>query len=180
MVSIEVLDPTVPPRSALAITPAPRLAKLNGRSLGFVNNNKPNVPVLFDELSSQLGEQYEMTEALRVRKPQAPVRISADDLRHFEQKCDAVILAVADCGSCTSWLVRDMLALEEVGIPTVLIASQVFVNLATAEALANGLPSISMIEVPHPFDVPEASDVVDLARKIIPEVANLLLASSPS
>lgn len=180
MASIEVLDPTVPPRSASTIAPALRLAELNGRKLGFLNNNKPNVPVLFDELSSQLGEQHGMIEALRVRKAQAPVRVSADDLRNLEQKCDAVILAVADCGSCTTWLVQDMLALEEVGIPTVLVASQVFVNLATAEALANGLPSISMIEVPHPFDVPNASDVVDLARKIIPEVTNLLLASSRS
>lgn len=178
MASIQVLDPTVPPRSASAIPPAPRLADLNGRKLGFLNNNKPNVPVLFDELSNQLGGQHGMIEALRVRKPQAPVLVGAEDLEHLEQQCDAVILAVADCGSCTSYLVRDMLLLEEAGVPTVLVATEVFVNLATAEALANGLPSISMIEVPHPFDVPNASDVVDLARKIIPEVANLLLVGS--
>ena len=75
---------------------AARLGSLEGAVIGFLDNNKPNVGPLFETLEQELRRDYGIQAVVRRQKPQAPIPIAEDDLREFKERCQAVILAMAD------------------------------------------------------------------------------------
>lgn len=88
-----VLDPTAG-RAAAGIETAPRLASLDGASIGLLDISKPRGDVFLDRVEQLLTERGATVH--RYRKPTfakpAPV-----DLRHeIATNCDAVIEALAD------------------------------------------------------------------------------------
>lgn len=88
-----VLDPTAG-RLAEGLTPATRLASLDGKVIGLLDITKPRGDVFLDQLHVEL-EARRLT-VRRFAKPTfakpAPV-----DLRHeIAESCDAVIEALAD------------------------------------------------------------------------------------
>src|SRR5215471_17638267 len=67
------------------------------------------------------------------------------------RECDAVLGTTADCGSCTSWLMRDMVELERRGVPTAAYTAQIFDDDAHWSAKTFGLPELPIVLVPQPF-----------------------------
>ena len=88
-----VLDPTAPPHHA------PRelrtLDALAGKTIGFIDNAKPNFNYLVDDLGELLVSRYQVAAVVKHRKPgQVPVEESA--LRDMVARCDAVITGSGD------------------------------------------------------------------------------------
>ena len=88
-----LLDPTSE-RVPAARLRAPRLAALEGRTIGLLDIAKARGDVFLDQLEKRLAERG--AKILRFKKPTftkpAPI-----DLRHeIAQKCDAVVEALAD------------------------------------------------------------------------------------
>ncbi len=77
--------------------------------------------------------------------------LTDEDAEHVVATCDAVVGTTGDCGSCTSWLVRDMVLLEGLGIPTVAYVSETFVDDARHSAETFGLKELPLVVVPAPF-----------------------------
>ena len=92
--SMRVLDPTAEEAAVAAISAA-RLASLEGRTVGLLDNGKIRVRELLDHVEEMLRSQYGVAQVLRVRKPDAsrpaPPEVMAD-----LKCCEAIISAVGD------------------------------------------------------------------------------------
>lgn len=90
---IEVLTPIdedKPPEQM----PAPRLATLDGKVLGFLGNTKENLEALFDVIQGELSQKYELKEVVRRQKAHYAMRAPLLLLEEFAKTCDAVIVGV--------------------------------------------------------------------------------------
>jgi len=77
---------------------------------------------------------------------------SEDELARLAvSQVELVIVASADCGSCTSWCIHDAIELERRGKPAIVLVTSAFLSLAAAEAKAFGLQSLRIVEIPHPL-----------------------------
>ena len=88
-----VLDPIAPPQHA-ARTPTV-LDGLAGKTVGFIDNAKPNFQYLVDDLGDLLVSRYKVAAVVKHRKPgQVPVEESV--LKDYVERCDAVITGSGD------------------------------------------------------------------------------------
>jgi hypothetical protein len=66
-------------------------------------------------------------------------------------KCDLVIIASGDCGSCTSYVIHDAVELEKRRTPTISVCTSEFLALGRVEAEALNMPYLAILEIPHPL-----------------------------
>ena len=74
---------------------APRLSSLAGRTVGLLNNGKPRVHELLNDLEILLRTEHGMAEVLRCTKPDAS-RPMPPEMLAAMHACDAVIVGVGD------------------------------------------------------------------------------------
>jgi hypothetical protein len=70
--------------------------------------------------------------------------------------------------------VHDGIAFEERQIPTAVLATEVFLNAARAQAQALGMPGFTVIGVPHPVQNLTPDEVRQRADLVIEEVVQKL------
>ncbi len=88
-----VLDPIAPLQHAARTQTV--LDGLAGKTIGFIDNAKPNFQYLVDELAELLVSRYKVATVLKHRKSgQVPVAEAV--LKDFEERCDAVITGSGD------------------------------------------------------------------------------------
>ena len=92
---VTVLDPTAEPRP-VPVPLAPRPATLAGKTIGFLNNSKPNVDALFDTLEDRLRERFEVSGVVRRSKKAAAIPAERILLEEFARECDVAIVAICD------------------------------------------------------------------------------------
>jgi len=152
---------------------ADRLDDLEGTTIGFLDNSKPNADVLLDEVAGVLTDDHGVAETVSVRKDKSPT--PADSLADtLAVRCDAVVNAYGDCGSCTSWCVYDSIDLERRGIPVATVNSDEFANLGQSEARSLGMPGLPIVTVPHPMGDIEDPEVRERARAVVDEIVAVL------
>jgi hypothetical protein len=89
---IEVLVPVA--ASAVEEGPlAQRLDGLEGRTIGFLNNQKANAGALLDHVADHLRRQARFGEVHQTKN--ATAGAPAGVMEHL-RRCDAVVLAIAD------------------------------------------------------------------------------------
>jgi hypothetical protein len=71
--------------------------------------------------------------------------------------------------------VHDGIAFEERHIPTAVLATEVFLNAARAQAQALGMPGFTVISVPHPVQNLTPEEVRQRADSVIDEVLHKLV-----
>ena len=91
--SIRLYDPTAQPR-AIDARLAPRLASLQGKRLGILDNGKANADVLMLAMAKILQERYGVGEIVKREKPVAgpPKPEVVDALA----QCDLALVGSAD------------------------------------------------------------------------------------
>lgn len=156
---------------------APRLKSLQGTTIGLLDNTKKNADHLLREVGEILVRDHGVRAVVSRRKisssPAAPAEM-LDDLA----RCDAVINAYGDCGSCASWCIHDGVTLEKRGIPTATVNSDAFVVLGQHEAIALGVPGLPIVTVPHPMgDVP-VEEVRRRAAAMVAQVIHVLTSDA--
>jgi hypothetical protein len=71
------------------------LDNLRGKTVGFIDNAKPNFQFLVDDLEAELTARFGVKAVRKHRKPgQVPVDLQA--LKQLAQECDAVITGSGD------------------------------------------------------------------------------------
>jgi len=160
-------DPTAEPR-ILASGLAPRLASLEGKRVGILDNSKANAGTLMLAVVARLKELYGVRDVVKREKgiagPPSP-SIMAD-----LTKCDFVLVGSADSGSCTSWSIHGAIVLEQQGIPTVVMGTFEFEQLAKLEARNRGLAELPLALIPHPLGGIREEEVIkkaDLAIDLV-------------
>ena len=95
MAAITVLHPAAQD-VAQKHTLAPRLASLQGMTLGLIDNHKKNADVYLDEVSRLLKTQYGVARIINYRKDSQSMPTPAAVMDDLAAQCDAIIHAVAD------------------------------------------------------------------------------------
>ena len=80
--------------------------------------------------------------------------------------CDAVIIALSDCGSCTSCSTHDLNDLDKNGIPGVSVLTEEFRKAFQSQKQAIGLDAAS-IYVPHPMQNKTTEELHEFANNSI-------------
>jgi hypothetical protein len=74
---------------------AARLRSLEGARIGFLDNTKVNLDILFGEIGAVLEHQYRVADTERVRKPSMAGPMTAANREHLRQ-FDAIVTAMGD------------------------------------------------------------------------------------
>lgn len=69
---------------------------------------------------------------------------------------------------------RDVIEMEALGKPSVLVGTHVFVDAAEKQARLLGAPDARRVFVPHPIQDRTDDEVRDLARAVAPELIGAL------
>jgi hypothetical protein len=89
---VKLVNP-VGQRAAAAVTLAPRLATLNGKSIGFIDNMKPNANLFVQYIEEMIRAEYPDVRTQTVRKNYTSSRLIANQL---EGKVDCLVNAWGD------------------------------------------------------------------------------------
>ena len=92
---IDILDPTAPlPAHGRLARRA--LANLSGKTVGFIDNSKPNFNFLVDAVGELLTTKYGVKAVLKHRKRAASLAVAPAVLDEWSSQCDLVITGSGD------------------------------------------------------------------------------------
>jgi pseudouridine-5'-phosphate glycosidase len=93
--TLKILDPTVQPERAESVV-AKRVAGLDGKVLGLLNNSKVNGDRLLALVREELLARYDVRDVVAMTK--AGASTVADDamLEALAARCDVVVTAIGD------------------------------------------------------------------------------------
>lgn len=149
----------------LELNPIPR--KIGKISL--IDNTKPNADVILNIIKENLKNM----DFLNVKKP-AGAPATPEQIKKA-CKADMSILAVGDCGSCTTWVILDAIKLEKEGTPTISICSHKFSQFARSLARSHGANNLRIVEIEHPISGQKKEEIVAKTQDLIPKIKNLFL-----
>ena len=132
--------------------------------LKALGGDAQSVTALFHRLNSVLPVDQQI------------VAVPPDMLADLVAACDVVVVGVGDCGSCSASAVADGLALEDAGIPAVVVCSDAFGVTADAMAALQGSPGYRYVQIPHPVAPLEADELRQRAVAALPEIVATLTA----
>ncbi len=153
---------------------AARLNDLGDKKIALFWNGKSNGVVLLDEIGKLLIQRFDKVKLDRLN---LSIGIGQEKREEIARDYHAVIAAAADCGSCTSHLFRDSIAIEKSGTPVVAIGTNFFIKQGRWIADAEGLPSLRSIEIPHPLAGLSQEVIRERAGAIIEGIISGLICS---
>ena len=117
--------------------------------IGLLNNSKPNVDYFLEGVEQKLQSVENPDDVLVFVKPRSAG--PCPDIDQIAERCDFVVNAVADCGSCTAWSIHDSIELEQMGVATVTVVTESFKDVSVSVAAAIGMPNLPICVIPHPL-----------------------------
>jgi hypothetical protein len=162
------------------VTLAPSPNVLAGVRIGVLDNGKPNAGVLLTRVGEQLGARTGAVLTLVTEKgpgANAATPCTPAVMDRLVEQCDVALTGSADCGSCTSWSVHDMIQLEHHGVPTVVATTTGFADLTRRVAAGFGLPDARIAVFPHPLGGTDHDTITAWADAAVDEIVALLTRS---
>ena len=95
LIALGLVDPTDRPKPR-EHRAAPRLATLNGKRAGLLDNHKANADVLLEELQQLLAGRFELAGETWVHKFIYSREATPTELDRLAERCDFVVTAVGD------------------------------------------------------------------------------------
>lgn len=140
------------PSTAAPSSPVIAIAERHpGGRVGFLSNRKPNV-TLIEQVFARLARETGVASTVTVYEKKGPGEGAAQDLLdQIAAECDAVVVGIGDCGSCTSWSAHDAVQLETRGLFTTMVCSDAFEPLAAIQLSSLGCPDLNLMTVSHPI-----------------------------
>jgi hypothetical protein len=141
------LDPS------LRHSPAKRAKDLNGKRVALYWNGKQNGPVALEAARRLLSQRFRDLSFIDVTGELGGTNryLSTRQLDMLAEQADVAVCTTADCGSCTSWLMRDLCELERRGIPAVGYTAKIFDEDSRFSTKTFGVPEAVPLIVPHCF-----------------------------
>jgi hypothetical protein len=140
-------DPTAETTSALRERKRP-LPALDGRTVALMDIGKMRGDEFIDRLEALCA-----AEGIAVRRYKKPTntRVAPRDMiEDIAASCDAVVIALSDCGSCTSCSTHDLNDLDKRGLAGVSVLTEEFRQAFESQKSAIGFDAAS-VYVPHPM-----------------------------
>jgi hypothetical protein len=137
-------------------------------SVSLLDNTKPGANVILELLEKNLGKR----KFMRAKKPAG----SPATIKQLEKAANSeiVILALGDCGSCSSWIILDAIRLEKMGRSTISICSDRFLNFAHEIAKSHGAEDLNILSIKHPVAGLSTEEIEEKTIQILPSLKYLL------
>ena len=147
---IRVLDPTGRVGAPAArLAPAPDV--LTGKRIAVLDNLKPHAGYTMGALAHALAARTGATVSLEIAKVSSALPAEPEIVERLLAEADLVVTGSADCGSCTSWSAHDTVELERLGLPTLLLSTEGFTEIAHQICALYGLPQARIVTVRGPL-----------------------------
>jgi hypothetical protein len=170
-----ILDPTGGgARTREDVVLASPRARLRGATIGLLENTKQNASLFLDELGKVMIERYGVAKVVPRTKLMFALPMPEELLEELAGSCQAVVVGVGDCGSCSGSAVADGVALERRGIPAAVICTEAFTVTADAMATLKGATGYRYATTAHPVAVLTRDEVRERAEQVLPQVVALL------
>lgn len=124
-----------------------------------------------DRLEALLAERGIATR--RFRKPTNTRTAPVGTLQEIAACCGAVVIALSDCGSCTSCATHDLDDLDRRGIPGVSVITEAFADPFATQCRAIGFDGASVV-VPHPVQNRTTAELHAMAEAALPRILEAL------
>ena len=99
------------------------------------------------------------------------------ELAGVAERCDGAVLALADCGTCSSWTLFDAIELHRRGCRAVLVTTHALRPTVDALAERLGLPELPVVEVQEPNREQTSERIAVTARAAAPAIATALMGA---
>ena len=144
------------------------LGSLESRPIAVLDISKVRSDVFVDAVERCIREAG--TESVERGVALASKRMDEDEVRGLAERNDGAVLALADCGTCTSATLYDAVELHRNGCRAVLVTTEAL--RATVDALAPrlGLADLPVVEVELPNREQTAEEIADTATAAGPAV----------
>jgi len=177
---LAIIDPTATAQAgaAHAASLATPLTTLAGTRIGLLENTKRNAAAVLDVIGHALGDDEDAPRLVPFTKQNFALPLPDDLLEQIEANCDAVIIGVGDCGSCSASAVADGIMLESRGIPTAVICTDAFEVTAGAMARLKGRADFPYLRTEHPIANLTPEQVVERGTSLAGQVRSQLVAGT--
>jgi hypothetical protein len=145
---------------------APRKTSLEGLRLGILDNSKWNANKLLRGASVSLGKDIKFAAINYYVKESFSKDAAPRLIEQIARENDIALTAIGDCGSCCSSCVRDTIALESLGIPSVVIVTAEFIRETELTRQALGMPDLEPVVIDHPVSSITQEEVDVRVRQI--------------
>ena len=174
--SLVIVNPIAEPAahldSAERHDPAKRPATLDGKVVALYWNGKQNGLHALGRARENVAKLYRDVRFIDVIGESGGTNryLSNEQLKRLEREADVAICTSADCGSCTSWLMRDLCELERHGVPAVGYTARIFTEDAHFSTKTFGVPEAVPVIVPECFSNKTADEIASMVDDAMPAV----------
>ncbi len=173
--SVTLRDPTAEIASALRPR-RPALDTLAGRCVALLDIGKMRGDEFIGRLEMLMNARGIATR--RYKKP-TNTRVAPTEIIHdIVLNCHAVVIALSDCGSCTSCSTHDLSVLDQRGIPGVSMITEEFADAFAAQRRAIGFDGAAIF-VPHPMQNRTRAELEGFADKFCEAILLQICAAPP-
>ena len=167
------------PTAEIASTLRPRHPPLEtfvGKCVALLDIGKMRGDEFIDRLENRMNGRGIVTR--RYKKPTntrtAPIEIIHD----IALRCHAVVIALSDCGSCTSCSTHDLFTLDERDLAGVSVLTEEFMDAFETQRRAIGFDAAAVF-VPHPMQNRSRAELEGFADKFCDEIL-LQICAAPA
>ena len=147
--SVLVFDPRG--RVEASDTPiAVRPTSLDGLRLAILDNSKWNASKILRGSAAALQKAVTFRAVNYYVKESFSKDAAPELIEEIAANNDIVLTAIGDCGSCCSCCIRDAIALEKKGVPSVAIITTEFVRESELTRRAIGMQGLHPVVIDHP------------------------------
>lgn len=147
------------------------LGGLRGRRIAVLDVTK----VRSEAFAARLARALEAEGAEVERGIVLPAQRASDaELAELGRRCDGAVLALADCGTCTSWTMFDAIELHRHGCRAVMVTTSALLPTVAALAGRLGMAGLPVVEVSRPNRDQTVEEIDRTATLVAPAVAAAL------
>ncbi len=156
--------------------PARRVDDLNHKVVALYWNGKQNGLHALARVKENLTKAYTGIRFVEVTGELGGTNryLSLAQLESLTGDVDVAVCTSADCGSCTSWLMRDLCELERRGIPAVGFTAAIFDDDAHLSTQTFGVPEACPVIVPECFSNKTAHEIAQMVDDVMDELTTCL------
>ena len=159
-------DPTAETASELRPRQAP-LESFSDATVALMDIGKMRGDEFIDRLEELCKERGIAT--LRYKKPTNTRVAPREMIKEIAENCQAVIIALSDCGSCTSCSTHDLNDLDKKGLAGVSVLTTEFEQAFESQKSAIGLDAAA-VYVPHPLQNKTTQELHAWAEKAFDKI----------
>jgi hypothetical protein len=171
-----IAEPHAETEGAERYNPAPRPSSLDAKTVALYWNGKQNGLDALARARENLAARFKDVQFIDVIGELGGTNryLSPDQIRMLGATADAAVCTSADCGSCTSWLMRDLVELERAGVPAAGYTAAIFTEDAHFSTRTFGLPEAVPLIVPECFSNKTTAEIRQMVDDSMPALIDAL------